>query len=213
VKARQEGWVHADNPSAQEFLSRADSCLQSLTWVAFHWLAWLIAAAVAWGLFEWRVRSENKSLMRLSGLSVVAVVLSVVMGATASALVVPYVIAVPELYARKPEPIVLDRLASLDKSISELDAAMADADWVHRREHAMQVYGDLRRLSDMGAAAPTLVSLPERMKIDDVRASLKSAGDFLFEAQNAMAEGDVARTNAALASFRKAYAQVPGAVK
>src|SRR5207302_3385040 len=35
-------------------------------WQNFLW--WVIALAMAWGLFEWRVRSENKPLMRHAAL-------------------------------------------------------------------------------------------------------------------------------------------------
>ncbi len=47
---------------------------------------WVVLAAVAWGLFEWRIRSENKPFMRLSALGTVAVGLMAVVCLTVGSL-------------------------------------------------------------------------------------------------------------------------------
>src|SRR5262249_34276760 len=39
---------------------------------------WILGAAAAWGLFEWRVHSENKPFMRLSALGTAGVALALV---------------------------------------------------------------------------------------------------------------------------------------
>jgi len=50
----------------------------------------VLGAVAAWGLFEWRVRSENKSFMRLSALGTVVVGLMMVVWLTAGSLVISF---------------------------------------------------------------------------------------------------------------------------
>ena len=105
-KVKSEGLLEAPRADVQGFMERADACLMALVRIANHlvnyWFLWVFLLAVVWGLFEWRVRSENKSLMRLSGLGLAALMATIGVGLMAVSLIVPYVVAVPTLYTRRP---------------------------------------------------------------------------------------------------------------
>jgi hypothetical protein len=69
--------------------------LATLKAVAGGYTTWLLlGAAVTWGLFEWRVQSENKPLIRLSALGTAAAALTLVVVLTAGALVVSFCLGV-----------------------------------------------------------------------------------------------------------------------
>src|SRR5438067_4339335 len=69
-KILREGWLDLDSREAPT--AWFPSFLQGMELVT-HNLVWLLLlVAVLWGLFEWRVHSENKSLIRLSVLATAA---------------------------------------------------------------------------------------------------------------------------------------------
>ena len=57
----------------------------------------LLLSIAAAGLFEWRVKSENKAFMRLSALGTAAAALMVVVMLMTDSLVVPFTLAMPSL--------------------------------------------------------------------------------------------------------------------
>jgi hypothetical protein len=71
-----------------------------MDWVS-HNVTWaLLLTVVAWALFEWRVRSENKPLMRLSAFLTAAVGLMIGVLFTGAALTIPLCLMVPSLTHR-----------------------------------------------------------------------------------------------------------------
>src|SRR5437016_14567979 len=90
--------------------------------------AFRILAGAAWGLFEWRVRSENKPLMRLSALGTAAVALMLVAVLTAGALVISFCLGVPAT-GRLARPFALEQIAHVNTSVSALEKALAKQDW------------------------------------------------------------------------------------
>jgi hypothetical protein len=84
----------------------------------FHAVAeettWLVLfAAVAWGLFEWRVKSENKTMMRLSVLGTVAVALMAVVWLTVATLLISFCLAWPA-NAPLAQAFAAEQLATID---------------------------------------------------------------------------------------------------
>jgi hypothetical protein len=216
-KIKQDGLLETDRRETQAMLSQADALLTDLLRIGYHvvnyWPLWVILLAAVAGLFEWRVRSENKSLMRLSALGMAALVLAVGMGVMASALVVPFAVAIPSLFTQKPETVVRDRQAVLSASISSLQQAIAKEDWKASQDHARDAWKAASYLAGMGAAAPALISRTDQARTDELRAQLESASDCLYDAWDAVVAKDSARLEAALKKFREVYGHVPGAAK
>src|SRR5262245_8764369 len=70
-------------------ISWTEGFLVNLAYIGGHYTTWLLLATIAAViLFEWRVRNENKTLIRLSALGTVATGLMVVVALMSAALVV-----------------------------------------------------------------------------------------------------------------------------
>ena len=171
----------------------------------------VIGAAVLWGLFEWRVKSENKSFMRLSALGTVAVGLMVVVFLTAGTMVVSFALAMPAM-GRMARPFALEQVATVDTSIGALEQARAKEDWKSMQEHANQAFSAMNRLS-VGPALPSLTSRNEPPTVDELQAQFKTAFESVRTVQQAIAAKDASRVDATLAEFRKAFAPVRDASK
>src|SRR5262249_14827699 len=168
---------------------------------------------VLWALFEWRVRSENKSFMRLAALGTAALALMVVVAVLGWALVVPPMAGLPGMGARIPEETVMDREGRIESSVNELEEALANKDWEAIQENANRASSEMERLAHMGSAAPALTSMREQAKVDELRLQLKVARDSLQEARQASWAKDPAKVEAALKKFHEAYGQVQAATK
>ena len=109
----------------------------------------VLLAAVGWGLFEWRVRSENKPFMRLSALGTVALGLLVVGDPRRGSLVIPFCLGMPAT-GRIARPFAVQQVASIDTSVGALEQALAKQDWEVMQEHANLASRALARLEERG---------------------------------------------------------------
>jgi hypothetical protein len=168
---------------------------------------WILVPAVAWGLFEWRVRSENKPFMRLSALGTAAVGLMVVVVLTAGSLVLSFMLAVPAM-GRMARPWAVEQVATIDTSISGLDQALAKKDWAAMQEQAEQASNALKGLS-VGLAATSLAAPRyQTQTVEELRSDVTAANESLREAHQAIREKDANRLEAAMKKFHEAYRPV-----
>jgi hypothetical protein len=169
------------------------------------YLTWLLLLTIALcGLFEWSVRSENKSFIRLSVWGTVAVGLMIAAALTGGSLVIPYQLAAPAT-GRIARPFAMQQLASIDTSISAIEQALASKNWESVQQHANQAS---EALTTLEAAAPAVHSLRPpsgQPRLKELRAQLKEANGFLAETQQASKEKDLGRVEAALRKFRGVY--------
>jgi type II secretory pathway component PulF len=101
------------------------SWLNNFHQFAEHATWWVLLAAAAWALFEWRVRSENKTLMRLSALGTVAVALMAVVWLTAATLLISFCLAVPA-----KGRLAVNQVTTIDASVEAPDEVVArQQDW------------------------------------------------------------------------------------
>jgi hypothetical protein len=211
-KLMQDGLI---DPRALEEsgISWMAAFLQNMSTVGSYATFLLLGAAVSWGLFEWRVRSENKPLMRFSTLGTAAVgltLLSVLMGA---ALVIPYQMTAPAT-ARLVRPMALRQINALNASVSELEVALAKKDWevmhapVDRALYAVNWLGNTRlALSAIANRQEALLTM------DQLRGQLNSVDDCLHQVQAASQARDAERLKAALQSFRQHSGLVSAAAR
>ena len=80
----------------------------------------VLLSALAWGLFEWRVRSENKSLIRMSALGTVATGLMLVVWMTAASLLVLFCLGAPTA-GKIAKSSVVDQFARIEISSGKLN--------------------------------------------------------------------------------------------
>jgi hypothetical protein len=192
------------------FLPGATSFLALLHLLVDH-AAWWVGALLLVGMtFEWRVRAESKPAWRLSALSGAALLTGVAATAFAALMVIPTVKAAQQVNARHPEQIVRGRMATLDRSVRQLERALVVRDWPIVRESAHVAMGAADDLATTGAAAATMLTLGESTKIEELRKRFDVMADALRKAWAASRrDGNVERTEAAMQTFHEAYRDVP----
>jgi hypothetical protein len=180
--------------------------------VGRHTTLLLLLAAVAWGLFEWRVRSENKPLMRLSALGTAAVGLMVVVWLLAGSLLISFCLGAPAT-GRLARSFAVDQISHLDRSVSALEQALAKKDWEAMREDADQASAAVSQLAQGAMVIPALTTRSEPTAVEELRAQMRAASIHLEEAQEAIRRKDAGELETAMQKFRKAYEPVREAAK
>ena len=115
------------------------------TWQSLAW--WIIlAAAVLWGLFEWRVRGENKAFMRLAALGMLALGMTVLTVITAWSIELPIFRQLPAM-GRISTSAAIRRMATIDAAVAALEQAMDKKDWDAAQKNADRAIKEIRSLS------------------------------------------------------------------
>jgi hypothetical protein len=215
VKFSQDKWF-VEPKVPKGIMSWMDAFLQDVVkWsflVVHYWYLFFVVLVAVWVVFEWLVRSENKTLMRLAALATAAVTFMVPIGLTATALIIQLAIALPEMYTRNPDADVRQRYESLNESVSAMQEAMAKNDWDEIQKQLNPFYVSIADLSRMGSAAPVLLVLEQQPKVDQLRAELKSADDAIQGSYEAIEKKDLARLKAIMRRFNETYDQVRKAI-
>lgn len=166
--------------------------VRGLGWLAEH-VTWMVLVATGlWLIFEWRVRSENKTLMRLSALGSVGLVLSIVSLFIAGAISLPFFVGLPAL-GKLAAPFALEQISSLDTAMAELEKARAANDWESMPEQIARMQSALAQLEVAVSAIPSLTQPAERISVADARARIQSSMENLELLRQAVREKDSAR--------------------
>jgi hypothetical protein len=162
-------------------------------------------------LFEWRVRSENKPFIRLSVLGTAALGMMVGVFLITGALVIPFELGMPAM-VQIAKPFVSEQLETIDTSNRAIEQSMAKKDWAAVGENVERASSAVNRLSAVAGALP----VPARQgkpTVDELRAWLKSAQEYLLEARKASHDKDAGRLEDAMKNFRQVYGQVREATR
>jgi hypothetical protein len=187
--------------------------LNGLNYVGGHYTTFLLlGAAVACGLFEWRVKSEHKPFIRLAALGTAAVGLMVVIMLMAGSLVVSFCLGVPAT-GRIVRPFALQQVATIDTSVSALEQALAKKDWEAMQENAERASQALGYLAKAGPAVPALARWNEPPSAEELRAHVQAASQSLAEVQQAVRDKEIGRLKTALQKLHQAFAPVREAAK
>jgi hypothetical protein len=170
-----------------------------------HYLTWvLLLTALILGIFEWRVRSENKTFIRLSAWGTAAAALTVLALLTAFSLVGPYMVASPAM-GRIARPFAMQQLASIDTSISAMEKGLANKNWDAIMAQASLASQAVDRLMSAAPAIHSLFPQNRTHIVESQRAKLKAANGYLSDAQRAAQQKDATSVEAALRQFRELY--------
>ena len=183
------------------------SFLDRLNHVGGHYTTWLLLlAALLVGLFEWRVRSENKSFIRLSAWGTIAVILMVPAILTAGSLVIPYMLAAPAS-SRIAQRLAVERMAEIDTASADISKALEKGAW---DGVASNVSAASKAVDDLIATAPLLGTMTSYQgpSAAEMRASLVHAKASLAAAQEAAERHNVLDTEAAMRKFSEYYEPV-----
>jgi gas vesicle protein len=188
---------HAGNSWMLVFLDRLGTVHVNHTW----WI--LLAALVAIGLFEWRVKGENKSLMRLSALGTSALGLFLVVIVMTVSLVVTFCLAAPEV-GPMVRPWAVEQVASIGAAIDGIEQARVKKDWDTMQDQAEQASSTTERLA-RGPAIHSLVGWSASRKLRD---GVNATTENLRDVQKAIREKDEIRLSTSLRELRNSYEPV-----
>jgi hypothetical protein len=157
------------------------SFLSRVSDISGHYTTWLLLlAACVCGIFEWRVRGENKTLIRLSAWGSAAIFLLIVGILIGATMIIPY-----ELTAPAFGHLLRHQVKVVDNSLSALDEAVARKDWEGIREQASVAATGLNFLMEAGPAVRSAFPQLDQSRLQELRAQLKAASASLAEIQRA----------------------------
>ena len=185
---------------------------RSLNRVGDHTTWIILGVALVGALFEWRVRSENKSFIRLSILGTGAVGLMVAVVFAAGSVTLPFFLGLPAMGGISA-PFGIERMASIDNSVSAIERALPKKDWEALQENVSGALRDVDTLANVPFAVPRATSRTDTPPIDELRVLLEAAAQSLRQAQQAIQAKDAEQLEAALRDFRKSYRPVQEAAK
>lgn len=179
--------------------------LVGTVWVCDHLAWWWVAVLAAlWGLFEWRVRSENKTFMRLSALGTAAVGLMIVVVLITGSMLMLFMLHMPGSGLLAPS-VAGEQITVIDRSVAAIEGALPKKDWEAMDRNAEQVYSALAKLQ---WTVRVLSSWHEPARLEDMPAQLNAARQYMYDLQRAIRERDAGRLESALQKFHKSYGPV-----
>jgi hypothetical protein len=174
-------------------------------------LWWILLAIVLIGLFEWRVKSENKTFMRLSGLGTIAVGLMIAVTLTGVALIIPPCLAMPAI-GIMTRPWAVEQVAVVDKSLNALDEAHAKKNFAEMRKPMKDASDALSRLSS-GPAVFSLTNWNVPPTFDQLRENLTAAQSDFRAVELAFREENPDKLKPAFEKFRRSFEPVSEVAK
>jgi hypothetical protein len=187
-----------------------------LTWLVklydltgHHTTLVLLLAVVAIGLFEWRVRSENKSFMRVAALGTVAVTLMIVLALMTGSMLIGFEMGAPPV-ERMTRPWAVEQVGSTSKSLTAIEQSLTKKDWSEVEKQAETAANSLRQLSE-GPAIASLTRWNEAPSVEELRAQLTLAREDLRAVQQANAAKDTSRLESALRRLQEAWSPLQAA--
>jgi hypothetical protein len=173
---------------------------------------WALVAAIALiGLFEWRVKGQNKTFMRLAGLATLAVGLTVVSCLVGASLALPPLLTGP-VTSRMASTFALVHIHDLDDSIRAMEQTLLNKDWEAAKEPANRASHALNNLDKVRPAVRALWSR-ESLSVDEMRARVKEAVGSMTDIRQAIVSHDADQMGRELEKLRQAYAPLREAAK
>ncbi len=205
-KIQSDGWL---DTAGEPTLARLNSYLNGVQWAGEYFTWILVLVATLWGLFEWRVRSENKAFMRLAALGTAAVGLAVAFFFTSAALVIPFELGLPS--TKIARPWVVETVSSVETAVAALERTPVK-DWDAINEHANRAVQAINHL-EAGPSMQALASRGESPTLAELQTHQQLAKESLLEVQQAAQDKDSRRANAALKKFHEAFDLIQQAAK
>lgn len=160
-------------------------------------LVWLVLlSALVWGLFEWRVHSENKTFMRLAALGTIALALLILCVFTLGSMLVLMFMGLPGSGMQATRAT-----AGIEVAIYDIERGLAKKDWRSVEDSAKKAGDAMEFVTVMQKRLPASADA----RPEELAAKMKIAREALGDVAEAGAAMDTARAEAALRTFRDAY--------
>jgi hypothetical protein len=185
--------------------------LDRLMYITGHYTTQMLLLAVgAWGLLEWRVKSENKPFIRLSVLGTAAVGLTIVGALMADAMLISFCGGLPAV-GKLSRPFAEQQVAAIDSATRDVEAALATKDWEKMKEQADKMLVAVNFLT--GPAVLSLTWGNDSLTVAEMKEQVKTARNRVLDLQQSIDEKDADGVKSALNRFRTSFAPVQEAGK
>jgi hypothetical protein len=166
-----------------------------------------IVVAAGWALFEWRVHSDNKSFIRLSGLGTAALGLAFIVAPMAASLLVVFCLGLPEA-GRVAGRFAIEQTSKIEASLDRLDEALSKSDWDAMQKHAEGASEAIKELAGARSALAALTPRRGKPTTDEVLEQLGKLHDDLVEAQNSIRAKNLEGVGSAMKKVRESYGPI-----
>jgi hypothetical protein len=208
-KLRADGWLNFD--PADEVVPWMYSYLQGVSYAFEELATWVVLGALAvWGLFEWRVRGENKGAMRQAAFGAVAFALTAASVVAGGSMVIPLILGLPG--SKIARPWAVDAATRVDAAMAALEKAIPAGDWEANQGHVGRAADALGRL-EKGPGLTALAKRGEPPTGADLWISLRAAEKRLAAVEAAVRDKDASRLATEVKAFREAFAPVARAAR
>jgi hypothetical protein len=174
-----------------------------------HTTPLLLLTLAVIGLFEWRVRSENKAFIRVAALGTAAVTLTLVVALMTSSMLIAFELGAPPV-GRMARPWAVEQVGSISRSLSAIEQALAKKDWPEIEKQAERAASSLALLSQ-GPAVASLTRWNEPPTAVNLRAQLSRTQEELRALEQASTARDPSRLEGALVRLNKAWSPLQAA--
>jgi hypothetical protein len=207
MELMKDGWLDPGAAGGLGSLNRwgMTTLLRTRSVLEYDWLI-LLGGAVVWGLFEWRVRSENKARIRMAAMGTSAVALGAIAFLMAAAMILPLIeLSHPVLHRDVAEKIATQNVGELEETDKRLSEAYRAHSWstvlAESRMQQIHLLGVLS--SGVGQPIPVLETRP----VPQITA-MREASRALDDVARAYDAGDEKKLSAAMARYQEAYGRI-----
>lgn len=158
------------------------------------WIPCLLLVVVGWGLVEWKHRGQDKSAIRVTGLSLASLALFAVLALVYVPIVTDLAIIPQQIHdlrvnltPEQAEKRVLPPIADGDAALQTLRAAIEQEDWPTAGQAAEEVEDIYSSLADIGAGTLALAGETQRDNFDEIREAIDAIEDSADEIDDRLA--------------------------
>ncbi|UCD27917.1 MAG: hypothetical protein JSV03_12540, partial [Planctomycetota bacterium] len=172
------------------------------------WYIWVAIIAAGWGIFEWKCRSENKSIIRMTFGTLGSLVMLLLVCLVSLSVVFSYYQLPGLTRMQQTESVVLVEVTRADTSFSRLSRAVEEQDWEAANNSTGTLLDVFLSLDHMGSAAPTLVGLERRGEIDGIRRLIKRMVELSWHVHRGVIHESESQTKHYFNQLEETYGQL-----
>jgi len=155
-----------------------DALADLLSWFLYGmgWIPCVVLVLSAWVIFEWKCRSENKSTMRLAGLSLFAFAMFLATAAVCIPITIDLAMLPHQIYStqinltpQQAERVVLPKISAADAALESLGQAIDQEDWLAVGTSADRLCDTCKSLHETSVSIMLLAGENQRDNLVDIR--------------------------------------------
>jgi len=159
-----------------------------------YWFIWLGPIAIVWAVFEWKCRSETKSMIRLTTGSLVSLALMLFICVSSLGFFLSYHQWPWWVKTRQAESVLLQNVTDADRSFSQLARVVEAQDWPAAHKPADTLTDAFRFMRDREHySTAMLAGLNRRTEAEEMQRLLRELADLSDDIRDGIRDKDVSR--------------------